>query len=157
MFFLRRTGTVLLIGVALSACDSSDPIKATPAVHATTAACAKADKSWPIQVGTLKPYAVTTPSNSVRAWGTSSSNAIIARCGVSMPGPTTDPCVNVSGIDWVQHELEGGYMFTTYGRNPSIEVLVPNSVGTAPLFLPAFAKAAAAIPQGSHRCSSTAN
>lgn len=157
MSFLRRTGILLLAGAALSACDSADPIKATPAVHATSAACVKADRNWPSLVSTLKPYAVTTPSESVRAWGTSSDKAIIARCGVSMPGPTTDPCVNVSGIDWVQHQLDGGYMFTTYGRDPSIEVLVPNSVGTAPLFLPAFSKAAATIPQGSHRCSSAAN
>lgn len=67
-------------------------------------------------------------------------------------GPTTDPCLNVSGIDWVAHQLSDGVRFTTYGRSPAIEVLVPRAYAPEPLLLPAFGAAASAIPQGERQC-----
>jgi hypothetical protein len=42
--------------------------------------------------------------------------------------------------------------FTTFGRTPAIEVLVPDAYTPEPLLLPAFTAAARAIPQGTHRC-----
>jgi hypothetical protein len=67
-------------------------------------------------------------------------------------GPTTDQCLNVSGVDWVAHRLSDGVRFTTYGRTPAIEVLVPNAYQPEPLLLPAFGKAASAIAQGERHC-----
>ena len=93
----------------------------------------------------------TDPTDpAVRAWG---DPAVIARCGLPEPGPTTDECLGVSGVDWVAHRLSDGVRFTTFGRSPAIEVLVPSAYAPEPLLLPAFAKAAAAIPQGSRHCS----
>jgi len=71
---------------------------------------------------------------------------------VAPPGPTTDQCLEVSGIDWVAHRLTDGVRFTTYGRKPAIEVLVPSAYQPEPLLLPAFGKAASAVPQGAHHC-----
>jgi hypothetical protein len=85
----------------------------------------------------------------VRAWG---DPAIIARCGLSPVGPTTDQCLDVSGVDWVAHQLTDGVRFTTYGRSPAIEVLVPSAYKPEPLVLPAFAAAASTIPQGERHC-----
>jgi len=85
----------------------------------------------------------------VRAWG---DPAIIARCGLAPIGPTTDPCLDVSGVDWVAHRLTNGVRFTTYGRTPAIEVLVPSAYQPEPLLLPAFGKAAASIRQGRQHC-----
>jgi hypothetical protein len=85
----------------------------------------------------------------VRAWG---APPIIARCGLPGLGPTTDPCLDVSGIDWVAHQLSDGVRFTTYGRSPAIEVLVPSAYQPEPLLLPAFGPAASAIPQGQRHC-----
>jgi hypothetical protein len=42
--------------------------------------------------------------------------------------------------------------FTTYGRSPAIEILVPGAYKPESLLLPAFTQAASAIPQGAHRC-----
>jgi hypothetical protein len=42
--------------------------------------------------------------------------------------------------------------FTTYGRSPAIEILVPRAYQPEPLLLPAFGGAAAAIPQGARHC-----
>jgi len=92
---------------------------------------------------------VGASSASVRAWG---EPAIIARCGLPPIGPTTDQCLDVSGVDWVAHRLTDGVRFTTYGRTPAIEVLVPGAYQPEPLLLPAFGKAASAIPASTRRC-----
>jgi len=85
----------------------------------------------------------------VGAWG---DPPIIARCGLAAIGPTTDQCLVVSGVDWVAHRLTDGVSFTTYGRSPAIEVLVPSAYAPESLLLPAFGAAASAIPQGNRHC-----
>jgi len=60
--------------------------------------------------------------------------------------------VSVSGVDWVAHELTDGVRFTTYGRSPAIEILVPSAYQPEPLLLPAFGPAASVIPLGERRC-----
>jgi len=42
--------------------------------------------------------------------------------------------------------------FTTYGRSPAIEILVPNAYKPEPLLLPAFGEAVSAIPAGERHC-----
>ena len=147
-------GAVALGGWGLTAC-SVPPVEAKPAAYANSAECQQASKKWPHDVANLHPYPVTTPSESVRAWGKRPESSIIARCGVPSPGPTTDACIDVNGVDWVQQQLgKDGFRYVTYGRTPALEVLVPNNLGGAPAtLLPAFADAAKTIPQGKHRCS----
>jgi hypothetical protein len=104
---------------------------------------------WPETVGGQSLRPTSSSSDAVRAWG---DPAIIARCGVHPIGPTTDQCLDVSGIDWVAHQLTDGVRFTTYGRDPAIEVLVPKAYQPEPLLLPAFGRAASAIQPGVRRC-----
>jgi len=104
---------------------------------------------WPKTVGGQPRRSTSSSSGSVRAWG---DPAIIARCGLPPIGPTTDPCLNVSGVDWVAHQLTDGVRFTTYGRSPAIEILVPNAYKPEPLLLPAFGEAVSAIPAGERHC-----
>jgi hypothetical protein len=111
--------------------------------------CRSAAAHWPKTVGGQPPQPTSSSSDAVRAWG---DPAIIARCGLAPIGPTTDQCLNVSGIDWVAHQLTDGVRFTTYGRSPAIEILVPSAYRPEPLLLPAFGAAAAAIPQGVRHC-----
>ncbi len=142
---LAYAGAVLLAG-GLVGCSSLDV--ANPA-EAESAACRSASAHWPTTVGGQTLRATSSASTAVRAWG---DPAIIARCGLPPIGPTPDTCLDVSGIDWVAHQLPDGVRFTTYGRAPAIEVLVPNAYKPEPLLLPAFGTAAAAIPQGERRC-----
>jgi hypothetical protein len=137
--------TVLLTG-ALSGCSS---VQVAVPVDAGSAACRIAAAHWPKTVGGQPLAPTSSSSDAVRAWG---EPAIIARCGLPAIGPTTDTCLNVSGIDWVAHQLTDGVRFTTYGRSPAIEVLVPSAYKPEPLVLPAFGAAAAAIPQGQRHC-----
>jgi hypothetical protein len=118
-------------------------------VDAGSSACRSAASHWPKTVGGQSVTATSSSSVAVRAWG---EPAIIARCGLPAIGPTTDTCLDVSGIDWVAHQLTDGVRFTTYGRSPAIEVLVPSAYKPEPLLLPAFGAAAAAIPAGPRHC-----
>jgi hypothetical protein len=104
---------------------------------------------WPKTVAGQSVRPTSSSSDAVRAWG---DPAIIARCGLAPIGPTTDQCVSVSGIDWVAHPLTDGMRFTTYGRSPAIEILIPSAYKPEPLLLPAFGAAALSIPQGERHC-----
>jgi hypothetical protein len=138
-------GAVLLMGM-LSGCSSIDV--ADP-VGARSAPCRSVAARWPTTVGGQQLRPTSSSSAAVRAWG---DPPIIARCGLPPIGPTTDPCLDVSGIDWVAHQLTDGVRFTTYGRSPAIEVLVPSAYSPEPLLLPAFGKAASAIAQDQRHC-----
>lgn len=138
--------TVALLVGALSACSTTE---VTDPPQSGSAACRSVAAKWPETVGGHSRQPTSSSSVAVRAWG---DPAIIARCGLPPVGPTTDQCLQVSGIDWIVHQLTDGVRFTTYGRSPAIEVLVPSDYSPEPLLLPAFGKAVAAIPQGARRC-----
>lgn len=105
---------------------------------------------WPRTVSGLEAVPTTPEHHSARAWG---EPAIIARCGLPAPPPTTESCVVVDGVDWVVRHLTDGTGAITYGREPAIEVLVPQQHGPVPLLLPAFAEAARSLPETGRHCS----
>lgn len=88
-------------------------------------------------------------SPAVAAWG---NPAIIWRCGVTPPGPTTEHCVTVNGVDWVVDTLDDGTGFVTYGRVPAVQVLVPRHYEPETFALTALTSAVTVVPQGEHRC-----
>jgi len=133
--------------LALSACTSA--VGVSPAPRASSAACAAASRHWPATVGNQPAVDTSSSSRAVHAWG---DPAIIARCGVDPPEPTTEDCVAVDDVDWIAHPLSDGTRFTTYGRSPAVEVLVPRAYDPPGLLLPAFTAAARAIRQGGQHC-----
>lgn len=143
---LLPLGTALLL--TLAACSSA--VKATPFEGSDTPACRDVAQAWPVTVAGLQPRETAVDDDTVAAWG---DPAIIARCGAPVPGPTTDQCLDIGGVDWVLHQLDDGVRFTTYGRDPAIEVLVPAAYAPEPLLMPAFATVAERVPQGEHHCS----
>ena len=148
---MRRRPSAGLVAIQvvglLAACSSS--IEVVTPVGSGSSACRSAAAHWPKTVGGQPVRLTSSSSDAVRAWG---DPPIIARCGLAAIGPTTDQCVSVSGIDWVAHPLTDGVRFTTYGRSPAIEILVPSAYQPEPLLLPAFGAAASAIPQGDRHC-----
>jgi hypothetical protein len=59
------------------------------------------------------------------AWG---SPVISLRCGVTKP-PTLNAasqCLEVNGVGWFAEEAQGGYLFTTIGRQTYVELAVPS-------------------------------
>lgn len=86
-----------------------------------------------------------TSSQATAAWG--SPSKVILRCGVPVPGPTTDQCVTVNGVDWVLREGEETWTATTYGREPATELIFDPDEAAQSTILVDLAEAAAAIPQ----------
>ncbi len=127
-------------------------VRAVPFEESDSPACLEVAQRWPSSVGGLEPRVTAVQSVGVAAWG---DPPIVARCGKQPPRPTTDPCIDVDGVDWVATELDDGTMFTTYGRSPAVEVLVPDRYETAPLWLPAFGDAVRQVDQTLGACSSS--
>lgn len=133
--------------LAVTGC-AGDRVAVTPPPQASSPSCRSVD--WPVMVGDL-PRRQTDPDDAaLAAWG---DPAVIARCGVTPPGPTSDPCVVVDGVDWVAVGLSDGVSLTTYGRAPAVEVLVPAVHGPGPLLLPALSAAVADLPSDGPGCS----
>lgn len=73
-----------------------------------------------------------TNSQATAAWGEPGA-AVTLRCGVEPPGPSAQ-CQSVesadgTSVDWiVATDDKGTWSFTTYGRDPAVEVVIPPAV-----------------------------
>lgn len=137
----RLLGTVLLASAFLLASCSS-ALRIEPFEDADTPACHQASELWPPAVQGMEPRPVALQTPSVAAWG---DPEVIARCGGTPPGPTSSACYDVDGVHWIEIELDDGWSFTTYGRDPAIEVLIPDRYTPALWLLPDFGPAAETI------------
>ncbi|MGX5716427.1 DUF3515 domain-containing protein [Arthrobacter sp. MAHUQ-56] len=129
-----------LVAVPLAAC--SPAVDVTPAKDAANPACAPMMVALPDAIGDSKLR--KTNSQATAAWGDPS--LVILRCGVNVPGPTTDRCVTVNGVDWVIKEGDPVWTLTTYGREPATEILMdPDKISSATV-LADLSAAAAKVP-----------
>ncbi len=97
----------------------------------------------------------TTNAQSTGAWGNPS--AVELRCGIEPSGPTTQMCVNVSGVDWIIDESNAPiYRFEAYGRSPGLEVYVDNELASGTLTVTDLAAVARLLPQ-TRQCLSVAD
>ena len=156
-----------MLGVGLvGGCASAVPVEA--ATHATDPDCAALVLATPDSLGDGLDRRHTT-AQATTAWG---DPAIVLRCGVAPPGPTTDRCETVSSadgpsIDWLVVQAGGGdgdttaapdeatdWTFTTYGRVPAVEVHVPAAVAEArsTTFLDGLGAAIAAHTEQQRSC-----
>jgi hypothetical protein len=112
--------------LALTAC--SPTVDVAPAKDAANAACAPMMVALPDAIGDAKLR--KTNAQATAAWGDPS--LVILRCGVNVPGPTTDRCVSVNGVDWVIKEGDPVWTLTTFGREPATEILMdPDKISSA--------------------------
>ena len=66
-----------------------------------------------------------TSAQATGAWGDPA--AVLLHCGVAVPGPTTEACIALNGVDWIADESDAEndtYRYTTYGRDPAVEVVI---------------------------------
>ncbi|HEY7717605.1 MAG TPA: DUF3515 family protein [Pedococcus sp.] len=136
-----------MAGGVLSGCSAS--VEATAPPGAGSGACAAAARAWPSTVSGHDRVETTADSPAVAAWG---DPPVVARCGVAALGPTTEECLAVDGVDWVVRRASDGAVFTSFGRDPAIEVLVPDAYAPEPLLLPAFGDAVRALPANGRTC-----
>ena len=139
-----RAARMALIGgcVALPLAACSPAVDVTAAKDASNPACAPMMVALPDALGDAKLR--KTNSQATAAWGDPS--LVILRCGVNVPGPTTDRCVTVNGVDWVIKEGDPVWTLTTYGREPATEILMdPDKISSATV-LADLSAAAAKVP-----------
>jgi hypothetical protein len=86
-----------------------------------------------------------TDAQGTGAWGNPA--AVLLRCGVPVPGPTTQECVTLKGIDWLRDDSDApNYVFTTYGRDPAVEVIVDGDRASGTNALIELSNAVGSIP-----------
>lgn len=121
---------VLTLAAALTACTPVADVE--PAPDAANPACAEIMVALPSELADQQQR--ETDSQSSAAWGDPSK--IILRCGVPIPGPTTEQCATVNSIDWILQEDETTWTATTYGREPAVEVIFnPEEVSSSTLLV----------------------
>ncbi len=93
-----------------------------PAADAINPQCAAVIVALPATVAVLP--ARQTDAQGTAAWGT--PVGVVLHCGVPVPAPTaTLPCITVRGVDWLRDDKDiANSIFTTYGRDPAIEVVI---------------------------------
>lgn len=136
----------LAIGVALSACA---PIVAVmPAVSAASKDCAAVSVRLPGILGSGTSAVQErreTDAQGTAAWG--NPTAILLRCGVPPLPPTTNKCVTINGVDWIVQAVgSNNYKFTTFGRNPAVEVLVDSNRVSGTTIISDLSPAVSVIP-----------
>lgn len=144
--FIRRVlvaalSPALLLG--LVACSPAVPMK--PAEDATNPLCADVI----VRLRTVPAIETferrTTDAQATGAWGNPS--VILLRCGVPVPGPSTLQCATVKGVDWLRDDSQApNYIFTTYGRDPAVEVIVNGDEASGTEALIALSNAVGSIP-----------
>lgn len=110
-----------LMVASLAGCAQTVALQ--PAEDAVNPLCAEVSVRLPDTVNELERH--ETNAQGTGAWG--SPSAVLLRCGVPVPDPTaTLPCYSVDGIDWL-FDKDGNkpnLVYTTYGRDPAVEVIL---------------------------------
>ena len=122
---MRATSLILLV-LATSGCSGAVEVATPDTVDATSAEiCADLEAALPEKVSAQDSRETDPESALTAAWG---DPAIVIRCGVPPPAALqpTSQLTSVNGVDWFAEDLTGGYLFTTYGRLPYVEVTVPD-------------------------------
>lgn len=110
--------------LALTGCAQT--VALDPAADAKNTQCAdvvvRLPDTVPGRTGDLAR--VDTNSQGTGAWG--SPSVALLRCGVPVPDPTsTLICVSADGVDWLLDESNAPtIVYTSYGRDPAVEVIV---------------------------------
>ncbi len=141
---LRTAGLFLALvpaALLLAGCTVAVPLQ--PADDATNSSCADMIVRLPNTVAD-QPIRETN-AQATGAWGDPA--AVLLHCGVAVPGPTTDLCVSINGIDWIEDDSEAPtYRYTTYGREPATEVVLDSEKVSGSTVLVDLSAAVANIP-----------
>lgn len=117
----------LVLALVLAGCTAA--VSVAPGPGAADPVCAEVLAAVPDDLGGLEPRETT--AQAAAAWG---EPAVVLRCGVEPLGPTTERCLTVEtpdgvAVDWVAVPGDGATTYTTYGREPALELVVPAADG----------------------------
>lgn len=124
-FLLAPAAASVALAAVLTGC--SPVVSMTPAAEfSNDPECADAIVRIP---DAISSYPLRqTDAQGTAAWG--DPTVVLLYCGVPVPEVSELPCVEIDGVFWLREEVEAGYAFTTYGRDPAVRVVVdPDAVG----------------------------
>ncbi|BDV30877.1 hypothetical protein Microterr_15370 [Microbacterium terricola] len=142
---------VALTALTLAGCATT--VSLTPADAANDPACAAVTVRLPDVVdGQQRRW---TDAQATGSWG--DPTTVILTCGVDAPGPSTLPCLTVDGVDWIIDDTEApNYRFTTFGREPAVEVYLDYDAVSGQETLTALATAVGTLPVDGSVCTDRA-
>lgn len=112
----------------LTGCTGGGTVSLSPAPQANDPACADVIVRLPDQLDDQPKR--DTDSQSTAAWGNPAT--VLLRCGIPPLGPNTLPCTTIDGVDWVADDSQAPlYRFISYGRAPSVEVIIDGDTNVA--------------------------
>lgn len=141
--FPRRVLAALLAAALLGLTACAPIVPLTPADDAGNPGCAEVIVRLPDAIDdNLKRE---TDAQGTGAWGNPAT--VLLRCGVAVPGPSALLCVTLEGIDWLRDDSAApNYVFTTYGRDPAVEVIVDGDKASGTNALVTLSNAVGSIP-----------
>jgi hypothetical protein len=125
-----RAAVVLVAALALSGC-AAGPVALTAAENAADPRCADISVRLPEVIDELEQR--ETNAQATSAWGDPA--AILLRCGLEPVAASPLPCVQVEDVFWLREGEEGTVTFTTFGREPAVQVVVDREQTTPGLVL----------------------
>lgn len=150
---VRAATGLVAVATALLLSGCAPTVDLAPAAHAGDPRCAAVTVRLPDTVAGLASR--ETNAQATGAWGDPAR--VLLRCGVPDPGPTTLPCVTALGIDWVVDASdEKAISYTTFGRDPAIQVVVDHTAVSDSTVLADLKPAVTVIPQ-THKCLDTSD
>jgi hypothetical protein len=141
---LRFVLSVALSGAAALALAGCTPtVSLEPAPAATDPDCAAIVVRLPDTVAGAQRR--DTDAQGTAAWGTPAS--VLLHCGVPVPGPTTDRCISIDNVDWVEDASKDPvFTYTTYGRDPATQVTIDAGAISGSTALTDVSRAVGALP-----------
>jgi hypothetical protein len=116
---IRTAAVGVVAALALAGCAPT--VSLDPAPDAANADCAAILVRLPGAVAGAERR--DTDAQATAAWGSPAS--VILHCGVPVPGPTTDRCISIDDVDWVEDASRAPvYTYTAYGRDPATQVTI---------------------------------
>ena len=120
----RALGAALAASaVILTGCAA--PV-AVPTSEPADPACQALVARLPERVSNQEQRTVEPDNGTTAAWG---DPPIVLRCGVGEPAAIRpdSPLTEINGITWFAEERSQGYVFTSVGVEPRVEVTVPDA------------------------------
>ena len=114
--------------------------------------CAAVIVRLPDTVGGLEKRGTTAQATG--AWG--EPDQVVLRCGVAVPTASELPCID-KGVFWLRDDSnEKFWRFTTFGRDPAIDLAVDRDVASGPgVILDDLQNAVSFTPENGLTCTDT--
>jgi hypothetical protein len=121
----RSVTAAAVVGSALAVSGCAAIVPMRPADDAANPLCAEISVRLPdvVDGNAIRE----TDAQATAAWGDPA--VVLLTCGVAVPAPSTLRCVTISGVDWLVDDSDPDLgVFTTYGRDPAVQVAVDHDV-----------------------------